>query len=236
MARFCFSLAAWLGGLGLTALLAAPLDKITSVVRVDPRSGRLVRTIVVPSRLVPQREVKPRVVPPVEPGGSVKRQAGSDLDAFVEEMGRRYDIDPLLVHSVIRVESDYNPWAVSPKGAQGLMQLMPGTARRLSVANTFDPSENIEGGVRYLKYLLTLFGDERLALAAYNAGEGAVFRYGNIPPYRETNEYVYRVGKKMGEARRAAERKRRAASEARPRIEEFVDSAGRLHIRTKMSP
>ncbi len=110
---------------------------------------------------------------------------------------------------MIQVESNYNPYAVSPKGAQGLMQLMPETARRFGVRNTFDIKENIEGGVRYLKYLGTLFPeDPRLTIAAYNAGEGAVWKYGNsIPPYRETEQYVDRVGKRYGQARRAAEKK-----------------------------
>jgi len=116
-------------------------------------------------------------------------------------------VDPLLVDSVIRVESNYNPLAVSPKGAEGLMQLIPATARRFGVTNSFDVKENIEAGVTYLKYLLDMFGDDRLAVAAYNAGESAVMRYGDVPPYRETMNYVSRVGKAW--ARRASRRPRR---------------------------
>lgn len=107
----------------------------------------------------------------------------------------KYGIDPALVHAVIRAESGYNSGAVSPKGAVGLMQLMPDTAARYGVGNRHDPYDNIEGGVRYLRDLVNMFGSNlTLAVAAYNAGENAVIRHGNkIPPYPETQEYVTRV-------------------------------------------
>jgi soluble lytic murein transglycosylase-like protein len=96
------------------------------------------------------------------------------------------------------VESNYDPNAVSPKGAQGLMQLIPATARRFGVSDAFNPSDNIQGGARYLKHLLELYkGDESLALAAYNAGEGAVSRYGGVPPYPETQDYVAKVRQRL---------------------------------------
>ncbi|MGH9659970.1 MAG: lytic transglycosylase domain-containing protein, partial [Bryobacteraceae bacterium] len=142
-----------------------------------------------------------------------------------------------LVESVIKVESNYNPYAVSNKGAEGVMQLVPSTARRFGVANTFNPAQNIEGGVKYLKYLLELYdGDERLALAAYNAGEGAVARWGGIPPYRETRNYVYQVGKKLGQARNQAQKQ--ASIEVRPEpqrpvIRKYVDSEGREFYRSR---
>jgi soluble lytic murein transglycosylase-like protein len=105
----------------------------------------------------------------------------------------RHGVDAELVKALIQVESNYNHRAVSRKGAMGLMQLMPGTASRYGVKQAFDPQENVEGGVRYLKDLLQLFGDQKLALAAYNAGEGAVQRYNGIPNYVETQNYVRKV-------------------------------------------
>ena len=112
----------------------------------------------------------------------------------IQRIARQHGLDPLLLHAVISAESAYNPGAVSHAGAQGLMQLMPFTARRFGVNNPLNPKQNIQGGARYLRWLLDKFNNIKLALAAYNAGEGAVMRYGNaIPPYRETQEYVIKV-------------------------------------------
>jgi soluble lytic murein transglycosylase-like protein len=112
----------------------------------------------------------------------------------IREVAARHGVAADLVESVIRVESAFNPLAVSNKGAQGLMQLMPRTASSLGVRNAFDPRENIEGGVRHLRYLLDKYpGNVSLALAAYNAGEKAVDNYGGIPPYAETQQYVQKI-------------------------------------------
>jgi len=113
----------------------------------------------------------------------------------IEQIARRYDLDPRLLHAVISAESAYDPAAMSDKGAMGLMQLMPDTARRFGVEDPFDPTANMHGGARYLRWLMNYFrNDLELVLAAYNAGEGAVERYGNaIPPYAETRTYVARV-------------------------------------------
>ena len=120
------------------------------------------------------------------------------VDSFIVESGVRNGVDPVLLYAQMHTESAFKRGAVSPKGASGLMQLMPGTARRFGVTNIFDPQQNIEGGARYMRYLLDYFnGDVSLALAGYNAGEGAVMKYGRrIPPYRETQEYVRRISKR----------------------------------------
>ena len=109
-------------------------------------------------------------------------------------------LDPYLVFLVIEQESHFRVRALSPKGAQGLMQLMPGTARSLGVRRPFEAAENIRGGTRYLRELMDMFGGQvNLVLASYNAGEGAVLKYGrNVPPYRETREYVKKIGKRYG--------------------------------------
>lgn len=114
--------------------------------------------------------------------------------ATVKKLSERYAIDPKLVMAIILVESDFNPRAVSPKNAQGLMQLIPETAQRFRVRDAFDPEENIRGGIAYLKWLLNYFkGDVALVAAAYNAGEGTVEKYKGVPPYLETQKYVRRI-------------------------------------------
>lgn len=155
-------------------------------------------------------------------------------------MASRYEVDPLLVHAVIHVESGYNQFAISYKGAEGLMQLIPSTARRMGVHNSFDARENIEGGVKYLRLLQDRFSDLRYVLAGYNAGEEAVARYGGIPPYAETHDYVYRVGQRYGQLRRAERAKPRpvvaAAVKPEPEhrpLEAFVDPEGKLHLITR---
>ena len=115
-------------------------------------------------------------------------------DPIIERYAEKYRVDPVLVRAVIQVESDFNPKCVSNKGARGLMQLIPATARRYGVKTVHDPDENIHNGIRYLADLLEMFNDDLpRALAAYNAGEGAVVKHGGIPPYAETTEYVHRA-------------------------------------------
>lgn len=120
------------------------------------------------------------------------------VDGLIVESGTRNSVDPLLLYSIMHQESTFKQRALSPKGASGLMQLMPPTARRFGVTKIWDPQQNIEGGARYMRFLLDHFqGDVQLALAGYNAGEGAVMKYGyRIPPYRETQEYVRRISKR----------------------------------------
>ena len=205
----------------MSTLAPAPAA-VRYVVRADARSGRLVRTVIAPPK-------------PATPDPGVR--------SLVEDSARTYGVDPLLVHSVIEVESNYNQYAVSPKGAEGLMQLIPSTARRFGVTNSFDAKENIDAGVRYLKHLQSLFPDNlRLSLAAYNAGEGAVAKYKTVPPYRETEDYVSRVGKRYDELKGHAAPEPVSApavaagapeEEKHPPIEMYVDSGGRLYLRTR---
>lgn len=210
---------------------AADAGKV-SVVRVDRRTGRLVRAV---------SGGAVRLVPSAPPPAHIQQ--------LVEKSAKAHNVDPLLVQSVIQVESNYNHYAVSPKGAEGLMQLMPGTARMLGVSNSFDPAENIEAGVKYLRYLQNVYRDDRLALAAYNAGPKAVDRYRGAPPYAETQDYVNQVGQryqtaKQMEAARIESEKAAAqaaavsaadaapAQEKHPKLEQSIDQNGRLVLRT----
>jgi len=125
------------------------------------------------------------------------------VDSYIVESGIRNGVDPVLLYAQMHTESSFKRGAISPKGARGLMQLMPFTARRFGVTNIFDPKQNIEGGARYMRFLLDAFdGDVPLALAGYNAGEGAVMKYGRrIPPYNETQNYVRKISHRYAQLR-----------------------------------
>ena len=178
---------------------AAPLVqtapvRTTIVVKADVKTGKLVRSVA----------IEPRPVTPLstELPAATAAQQSHDLDEIIERVAGEQGVESPLVHSVIRAESNYNPHALSPKGAQGIMQLIPATAKRFGVNNAFDAEENIQGGVRYLRFLLDYFkGDYARAIAGYNAGEAAVDRYHGIPPYAETQNYVYQVAKNLKTAR-----------------------------------
>lgn len=175
--------------------------RMTSVVHSDTRSGKLVRSLVVSSRVVGERSIAPELVAPRPVGSTAVLAAETQetpvpqgINELVETIAAQHNLPPQLIHAVIKVESNYNSTAISPKGALGLMQLIPATARRFGVAHAFDPVENIQGGARYLKYLVDLYdGNYPLVLAAYNAGEAAVAKYNGIPPYPETQNYVILV-------------------------------------------
>lgn len=198
-------------------------SRVTTVVRADDRSGHLVRSV----------EVKPVVVAPptpvMDPG---------ELVSMVNRIAAEEGVEDALVHSVIRAESNYNASAVSPKGAQGIMQLIPETARRFGVSNAFNAYDNILGGVKYLKFLLDYYQNDYVrAIAAYNAGEKAVDKYNGIPPFNETRNYVYRVAQnlKAARAQRGTAQNIQASAtavETYRRIETSVGSDGRIYYRT----
>ena len=136
--------------------------------------------------------VEAQVRPPADSPTNAAPRLQPDLEAFIDRVSAREGVDAKLVRAVIEVESGYQPRARSPKGAMGLMQLMPATARQYAVTNPYDPAANIEAGIKHLKSLLARF-PPALALAAYNAGDAAVQRFGGIPPYAETRNYVSRI-------------------------------------------
>jgi len=157
---------------GIVHFTDAPTDKRFKIFMRDIRKDKQLRTL-----LKMSRSVNP-----------------AEYDHIIKTCSDKYGVSASLIKAVIRAESGYNPNAVSHKGASGLMQLMPGTAKSLKVSNSFDPKDNVEGGVKYLRFLLDTFkGDVSLALAAYNAGLSKVAKYGGIPPYAETRNYVNKV-------------------------------------------
>lgn len=140
----------------------------------------------------PVQKAKPSTTAAAERGAGLRITPYTDL---IVNTAHTYGVDPILVQALVQVESNYQPRARSPRGAMGLMQLMPSVAREYRVRNAYDPQANVEAGVRKLKALLEKYGSEgvNLALAAYNAGEGAVGRFNGVPPYRETQSYVSRI-------------------------------------------
>ncbi|HVY95026.1 MAG TPA: lytic transglycosylase domain-containing protein [Bryobacteraceae bacterium] len=177
----------------------SPAPPVKSVVRVNAKTGRLERTMVAPPA--------PRVAP-------------AQLNAMVDKIANQEGVEAPLVHSVIQAESNYNASAVSLKGAQGIMQLIPSTARRFGVGNAFDAEENIQGGVKYLKFLLDYYqGDYTKAIAAYNAGEAAVDKYHGVPPYAETQGYVRTVAKHLTAERKQQLKAPKPATPAQPDAE-----------------
>ncbi len=187
------------GWLGIWLLLACPAAVADIYSFVDSEGGVHLSNIQNDKRYRPliSDNPSPRMnligAALIEPVDLAVRKAR--FERLIERIAQRYQLESALLHALITVESRYNPAALSPRGAQGLMQLMPATARRYGVVNAFDPEQNVRGGAQYLRDLLALFDrDVDLAVAAYNAGENAVIRYGNrIPPYRETGSYVPKV-------------------------------------------
>ena len=183
----------WLGHALLTSLtICVPVPSNTAksrpppLSRSAPKEASVIpthRIVSIPTHRIVSIQTRRIVSPPPRP-----------YDDLIIEAARIHDLDPRLIRSIVEVESAFNPRAVSPAGAKGLMQLRPILARELGVHNPFDPRQNIMGGARYLRRLLNMHdGDIRLALASYNAGPGNVTRYAGVPPFRETQKYVKRI-------------------------------------------
>ncbi len=166
-------------------------------------------------------------------GGAHSRYVATptpEISSLVDKTASEHQVDPKLVHAIIQVESGYNPRAVSRKGAEGLMQLIPATAQRYGVQNSFNPQQNIEGGVTYLKYLLDLFkGNVPLTVAAYNAGENVVLKKGGIPPFTETVDYVQRVTELYNPGSQDTSLIRKLSEPEPPPIFRLVDARGVVH-------
>jgi hypothetical protein len=227
LAGFCFILLVAMPLLAESIPSSVPAPAVKTVVRADVKTGRLVRTFVAST------------APPITPNMPAPKQ----LTELVDRIAAQQGVEAPLVQSVIRAESNYNPAAVSPKGAQGLMQLIPSTARRFGVADTFDAAENIQGGVRYLRFLLDYYHDDYTkSIAAYNAGEAAVDKYKGVPPYAETEGYVRAVSKNLDAERKrqqnAAPGATRTAAPSQPdpseprHIQAYTGTDGLIYYRT----
>ncbi len=206
-------------------------------VRTDARSGRLIRTLA-----KVRGGGRASDGPAKGPGNEIAqrqrvRSRPVDIDSLARQAGERHNVDPKLIQAVMRQESNYDVFAVSPKGALGLMQLMPGTALQFGVKDIFDPAENVEGGVKFLRHLLDRYdGDHSRTLAAYNAGEAAVDRYKGIPPYPETEDFVERVSRFLAPGKdfvAGDEDDGHSGKPLRPRIVVYEEPSGLIRFETE---
>jgi membrane-bound lytic murein transglycosylase B len=171
-------------------VLSMPLERVDRIVDDEIVTPEVVAEVkkIVESGVFPKRSWRYDI--------SSKPLFKTKFDQLIDEAAKHFDVDAGLVSAVIKAESDYNPREISNKGARGLMQLMPSTAQRFGVTNSFDPVANVYGGTRYLRWLLQTFDNNAdLAVAAYNAGEGNVWKYNGVPPFRETLTYIKRIAK-----------------------------------------
>ena len=169
----------------------------------------------------PQEDAQPAPTPPKT----------NQFDAIIEKYAGDYQLDPHLIRSIIATESGFNPKAVSSKGARGLMQLMPATAQRLGVSNSFDPEQNIQGGTKHFRSLMDSFNEDIvLSLAAYNAGENRVQRLGRIPQIKETQDYVQIVTKLYEKSKSVAPKQQAQEKELLPLLFRYIDDSGVLNV------
>jgi soluble lytic murein transglycosylase len=168
------------------------------------------------------------VTAPANTGVAGGKKAGTNYDVIIDKYAEEYRVDPALIRSMIATESSFNPKAVSRKGAQGLMQLMPSTAARIGVRDAFDPEENIRGGTKHMRVLLDTFGNDlNLSLAAYNAGENLVQRLGRIPDFKETHDYVRSIKERYGKSTMTLDSE---TSNKGPTTFRYLDENGILHL------
>ena len=212
----------------LVAAILVPLspayaqDSVFSFVGED--GVRVFTNIPPKTRVQEELKVIPALAIPPQPSEQPRQR--SAYNSLIEKYASQYRLDPSLIHSMIATESGFNHRAVSPKGAQGLMQLMPTTARRIGVRNPFDPEENIRGGVKHMRTLLDTFDNNLvLSLAAYNAGETLVQRIGRVPNIRETRDYIQSITRRYGKRQMSIN-----PEQEQPRTFRFLDQRGVLHL------
>lgn len=187
-------------------------------------NGDRVFTNLAPVRPVPGMQVTGTPAAPAVSLPSTSAPKSEAFDPLIEKYASEQQLDPHLIRSIIAQESGFNPKAVSPKGARGLMQLMPATAARLGVKNSFDPEQNIKGGIKHFKFLMDNFNNNlELSLAAYNAGENLVQRLGKVPAIRETRDYVQSITRRYGKKEVAAQTR---GIPEHPPIQRFIDETG----------
>jgi soluble lytic murein transglycosylase-like protein len=192
-------------------------------------SGFRVYTNIPPVDAVYDLEISGSLPEPPPPPAPVPKS--SMFDPIINKYANHYSLDPTLIKSIIETESGFNPKAISPKGARGLMQLMPATAQRLGVSNSFDPEDNIRGGVKHFRSLMDNFNNDlKLSLAAYNAGENRVQRLGRIPEIKETRDYVKSITSRLEKIDTNPPAEAAAEEAIHPPAYRFVDGSGILHL------
>jgi soluble lytic murein transglycosylase-like protein len=214
-------------------LLSANISSGQALYSYLDANGDRVFTNVPPVHPIPGMQVTGAPAPTPAPVQTAASKTGS-FDPIIEKYAGENQLDPHLIRSIIDQESGFNPKAVSPKGARGLMQLMPSTAARLGVKNSFDPEQNIQGGVKHFKFLMDNFNNNlELSLAAYNAGENLVQRLGRIPAIKETRDYVQSITRKYGKKQQLNARVQEPP--ANPPIFRYIDESGTFHM-TNIAP